>query len=484
MGESPDLTALEPRQTRSLCAVCKAPVEATVRALDGQVFLEKSCPEHGDQRALLSSSVQWYAGALAFSTPGDAPENCQTELDGECPLDCGYCPSHVQDVRLPVLPITSACNQNCPVCYTINKNENAHFLSDEEMESILQRLSKTPQRSAIINFTGGEPTLHPRLPEFLQMCKDHGVRRLTVSTNGKLLTDEAYVARMAELDVRVVLSLDTFHEEVDRKMLGRDTVKTKLRALELLGKHGVTTTILPAVARGYNDGEVGDLLRLVLDRPHICSLELHTLSFTGQGGAGFPRQARITVPDLHRLIDEATVGEITGDDFVPSPLAHPHCYSICYLLRLDDGGYVPMARLLSPRRLYELLGDSLYMEANDTLEEVFREVIDTLWADPDRLPQSEAALRTIKGLLKEMFPTGELLTVEQRQRIAERSAKAIYIHSHMDEETFDAARMPHCCVAVPETDGRYIPTCAYNVLYRQRDPRFASPEVLAGARPS
>src|ERR1022692_1046608 len=28
-------------------------------------------------------------------------------------------------------------------------------------------------------------------------------------------------------------------------------------------------------------------------------------------------------------------------DFVPSPLAHPHCYSICYLLLLDGGGYVP-----------------------------------------------------------------------------------------------------------------------------------------------
>ena len=43
---------------------------------------------------------------------------------------------------------------------------------------------------------------------------------------------------------------------------------------------------------------------------------------------------------------------------------------------------------------------------------------------------------------------------------------------------FDVARVMKCCVGVPETDGSNIPTCSYNVLYREKDRRFADPKML------
>ena len=49
-----------------------------------------------------------------------------------------------------------------------------------------------------------------------------------------------------------------------------------------------------------DDKEVGALFDLVMRKKNICSLELHTLTFTGQGGVGFDRSARITIPDLLR----------------------------------------------------------------------------------------------------------------------------------------------------------------------------------------
>ena len=64
------------------------------------------------------------------------------------------------------------------------------------------------------------------------------------------------------------------------------------------------------------------------------------------------------------------------------------------------------------------------------------------------------------------------------QKIAERTVKAIYIHSHMDEENFDVARVMKCPVGVPQEDGGNIPTCSYNVLYREKDERFADPKML------
>src|SRR5713226_3812851 len=219
------------------------------------------------------------------------------------------------------------------------------------MQRILDHLLADHAELDIINFTGGEPTLHPELPEFLEMCRAAGIRRLTISTNGLKLLDEAYVQRLAALDARIVLSLDTFDPETDKVLLGANTVKAKLKVLDLLEKYDIATTILPAVASGLNDKDVPKLLDLVLTRPHIRSLELHTLTFTGQGGVGFPRSARITIPDLHRLVEEATAGRVAWRDFVPSPLAHPHCYSICYVLLLDGGGYVPFARLTSRQKL-------------------------------------------------------------------------------------------------------------------------------------
>jgi hypothetical protein len=110
-------------------------------------------------------------------------------------------------------------------------------------------------------------------------------------------------------------------------------------------------------------------------------------------------------------------------------------------------------------------------------------MIDDLWSDPDRVPQTDAVLRTLKRLLAEMFPSDRPApSLAERRKIAERSAKAIYIHSHMDEESFDVARVMKCCVGVPETDGSNIPTCSYNVLYREKDTRFADGGMLTRMR--
>ena len=476
--------------TKSLCGVCKSAVDAKVQFADDSVWFDKFCPSHGHQRVIVASSVEWYLDAMSFVAPMTPPRRVTTPVSAGCPFDCGACPSHQQKVFLPVIPITSACNLDCPICYTINKNHGAHQMSTEDLERILGHLAADHDEIDIVNFTGGEPTLHPRLPEFLEMCRNAGIRRLTISTNGLRLRDEAYVRKLAALDARIVLSLDTFRPETDRVLLGANTVKTKLDVLALLEKHDVATTILPAVAMGVNDDEVGALLELVLARPHIRSLELHTMTFTGQGGVGFQRTARITIPDLHRRVEAATGGRIGWRDFVPSPLAHPHCYSICYVLCLDGGGYVPFARLASRATLFELLGDSLYIEPREPLEQVFRDIIDDLWASPDRIPESARVLATIKRLLNDLFPSNRRLSILERQKISERAVKAVYIHSHMDEENFDVARVMKCPVGVPQENGGNIPTCSYNVLYREKDPRFADAGMLhrmtvtrPGARP-
>jgi hypothetical protein len=98
-------------------------------------------------------------------------------------------------------------------------------------------------------------------------------------------------------------------------------------------------------------------------------------------------------------------------------------------------------------------------------------------------------LRTLKRLVKEMFPADGSLD-RRAPKVAERASKAVYIHSHMDEESFGRARgIMKCSVGVPEADGSNIPTCAYNVLYREQDASLRQsgrPErmLITVARPS
>ena len=473
--------------TKTLCAQCKQGVDGKIIFRDGQVFLNKFCPQHGHQECLISSSVEWYLDALTFVAPSHPPSEVHRPVSAGCPFDCGPCSSHQQKVYLPVIPITSACNLDCPICYTVNKNDDPHYLSMDDFKTILGHLRRQHEELDIINFTGGEPTLHPHLPELLHAARAAGIERLTISTNGLRLLDEDYVRQLAAADARVVLSLDTFRRETDEALLGAHTVKAKLKVLDLLAKHDVTTTILPAIATGYNDDEVPRLLDLVLTRHNLVSLEMHTLTFTGQGGVGFDRKARTTTPDLHRQVELGTGGRIRWRDFVPSPLAHPHCYSICYVLLLADGDYVPFTAFMPRADLFALLSDSLYIEPRERIESVLREAMDRLWAGPSEPPadgeglseeRTEAVLRALKQLLLQMFPQEKILTLRERQKIAERSIKAIYIHSHMDEESFDVSRIMKCSVGVPEIDGSNIPTCSYNILYREKDQRYIAPKTL------
>ena len=60
----------------------------------------------------------------------------------------------------------------------------------------------------------------------------------------------------------------------------------------------------------------------------------------------------------------------------------------------------------------------------------------------------------------------------ERQRIAEEAVRTVYIHAHMDEDTFDCSRAMMCPDQVPAEPGRLIPACAYNLFYRMQDERF------------
>jgi uncharacterized radical SAM superfamily Fe-S cluster-containing enzyme len=459
-------------ETTSLCQHCKNAVPAQVMAVGNEVHMRKRCKVHGPQSVMLSDDAGWYERTRAIPTP-PAPPVVRKEVEHGCPFDCGACSSHEQKVRLPVVTITSACNLNCPICYVHNKNEGAFHMSLAEFDSILGHLVRDHGGDLdLINFTGGEPTVHPHFLEFIEHAQKAGVHRVTICTNGiKLAQDEALVKRLGELRARVALSFDSFEPTVDQAMQGARLLDIKFRCLDLLDKHDVDTTLIPVMTRGYNDHEIGRIIQLGLDRKCVRHLEVHTITYTGQGGVSFDRSGRISMHEVLRRIEETTGGLLREEDFVASPCAHPLCYQIAYMLLDPEGGApVPFTRFMPRDTFYKALGERLYLEPSPFLETAMHDAIDRLFAFGG--DEAERTLRMLKHLLAVLFPQGRVLSREEGLRASERWVKAVYIHSHMDEETFDVERVMRCCDSNCYADGTTIPVCNYNVLYREKEAKF------------
>jgi len=114
-----------------------------------------------------------------------------------------------------------------------------------------------------ITFVGGEPTLNPYLPEFLEAAKDVDLTTMIV-TNGTQLTP-AYQDRIADYTDWIALSLDSQFESIE-KALGRGWghhVENTLQNIALVKDSGIHLKINTVVTRLNVDEDMSDLVKRI-----------------------------------------------------------------------------------------------------------------------------------------------------------------------------------------------------------------------------
>jgi hypothetical protein len=248
-------------------------------------------------------------------------------------------------------------------------------------------------------------------------------------------------------------------------MHGRDVVKKKLTAMENLTEAGVKMTLLNVMMRDVNENAVGQILQLMRENDSILSLTVQTMTYTGQGGGKWLERKHIPVDEAAKIVCKNSGGTLQFSDFLSRPSAHPLCYLTSYIIK-DGSEFVPLTRYAPREKLESLMMDS-YLIRLESDERVIKDIITDLYAKGET-----AHLNLFRNLIQQLFPARNPPSAFERQRIAESAARTIYIHAHMDEDTFDCSRAMLCPDLVPTEPGRLIPACTYNLFYRMQDARF------------
>ena len=443
--------------TRSVCPECQQPIDAQIVLRDGKVFMRKRCPTHGRFEALVYGDAQAYTSQAKFNKPGTIPLAFSSGTEHGCPHDCGLCPDHQQHACLGIIEIHSACNMQCPLCFA---NAGAGFsLTLQEVEEILDGFVGTEGYPEVVQFSGGEPTIHPEIVPMLRAAKSRHIRHVMINTNGKrIATDDAFLEDLADIQPAIYFQFDGFVSETYRVIRGEpDILDEKLKALDRLAEIGCKVVLVPAIERGVNEHEIGDIVRFGMRHPAVLGVNFQPAFHAGRFMQHDPLQ-RMTIPDILRLIEAQTDAMFRVSDFVPVPCCFPTCNSVTYAY-VDGDTVLPITRLLDVEDYLDYISNRILPGFGDDV----LKALEGLWSSSAVPGSAKATSDLLTSCAACQLPDG----VDIRG-LAERMFM-VMLQDFMDPWTLNQKNVMKCCKEFLLPGGKQIPFCAYNsVGYREQ----------------
>jgi 7,8-dihydro-6-hydroxymethylpterin dimethyltransferase len=451
--------------TQSICRECRRPVSARLFKEESRIWMEKHCPEHGVQTALVYSDVRAYLELGRFFRKASVPLAFATSAEG-CPDSCGFCPEHEQHVCLPILEITNHCNWSCPICLV--RNGGTYHWSREDVARVLDGLIRSEGQIDVVNLAGGEPTISPNFRQIIEECVSRKeILRVSVSTNGSVLVRDIELLRfLGETQVIVSLQFDGMQESIYQALRGRDVLKEKLELIDLCQEFGVLMSLTATVARGVNDRGIREVADLLFQRDHILSAMFQPAAYAGQATSlGRPGRA-VTIPDVIEGLDGAGSGLVSKAHFVPLPCSHPACFSLAHYLKIGQNEFRPVKNMADAESYLKLIQNRTMFGTDSESFQIVSDAVYDLWSSPaGALPESQKTFDTLRRLISATTSSG--YSPRRAVSVGERAVKSIFIHQFMDPDSFDLSRARKCCQVYPQLDGRLMPVCVYNCLKRE-----------------
>lgn len=487
------------RSTKSICPECKKIITASIFEENGKIIIEKNCSEHGNFRDIYWSDAELYRKFENYSYVGTGVSCFQTDNSTNCPFDCGLCPAHETGTLLANIDVTNRCNLACPICFANAREKGSTYEPDfEEIRKMMETLRKErPVPCPAIQFSGGEPTIRNDLPEIIELAEELGFLQIQLASNGiRLAKSPEYCKRLKDAGLQTVyLSFDGTTPDPYIKTRGFNAFPLKKKAIENCRDFGPDSIVLvPTIVKGINDSQVGDILRFAAEYPDIIKgVNFQPIAFTGRVDQSQREEQRITIPDVLKLVEEQTNGEIPCNAWYPVPsvvpisrflsavkkvpfpefTVHQHCGAGTYLF-FEEGHFIPITNFIDVDGFFEFL-EKITSGINGkgsrvlTLAKVIREIPG--YIDESRGPKSTNITRMILDVLK----SGD----KENTARFHRNSLFIGVMHFQDLYNIDLERIKKCGVHYSTPDGRIIPFCTYNTLYRDSvELKFSTPYIL------
>ncbi|MER5830530.1 radical SAM protein [Streptomyces sp. NPDC002130] len=156
-------------------------------------------------------------------------------------------------VRTALISTAGHCKVACGFCF---RADRAHgFLDTATYARALSRLKETGVEGVCLS--GGEPTHHPRLRQFVRLAHQFGMS-VSMVTSARTAAEVTALSEIAHLLANVTVSADS----QGAMLLGR-TTRTAASGIDTLSTISTGMKILHVTCWGLSDGECQDLADLV-----------------------------------------------------------------------------------------------------------------------------------------------------------------------------------------------------------------------------
>ncbi len=434
--------------TESLCPVCLTKISA-VREVDGdEVYLRKSCPDHGEFRTVIWRGASQFNG---WKRPAGKIRSgkCHTDLQKGCPFDCGLCPAHRKNACTAVIEVTSRCNLNCPICFADSGGGRDHDPDLETIDGMYRSVLRTSGPDVILQLSGGEPTIRNDLPYIVETGHALGFSFIQVNTNGlRVAEDKNYARDLKSAGVSsLFLQFDGTEDGIYRKLRGRPLLGQKRKAIDQCAKNGIGVVLVSTLVPEVNTDNIGEILKFALElAPSVRGVHFQPVGYLGRYPHSPENSNRLTLPDVMLAIQEQTQGLMRIDDFTPPGWENSLCSFHGSFLSLPGGGLQAVTGKGNTGCCCDEGGEG-------------RAVTFTArqWSAPkpcpDEMPGNsgccagETSAYSLDGFLERV-----------RTHMLSVSCMAF-----QDAWSLDLERARDCCIHVVTPDGRMIPFCLYNL---------------------
>ena len=441
--------------TNSVCSRCLRLAEAKIVFQDGCVYMLKNCLEHGRERVLISTDVEYYKTCHNYLKAGQMPLRFNTQTLLGCPYDCGICPDHEQHSCLTLIEISERCNLECPICYADSTPKKGAHRSLQEIEFMIDELVKNEGSPDVVQLSGGEPTIHPEFFEVLDLARRKPIKHLMINTNGvRIANDREFAKRLAQYmpGFEVYLQFDSLEANPLLELRGVDLREVRKKAIEHLNEFGISTTLVVTLSKGLNDSEIGKIIDFAIRQECIRGVTFQPIQSAGRLEGFDPAKDRLTLSEVRKMI-LAQSDLFKEEDIIPVP-CHPDCIAMAYALKSDDGSKtVPLSRHISKEVLLNEGRNTIQYENDPNIKNKLFSLF-SLNQSPDT---STHALGDLLCCLPRIDHPSEL---------GYKNIFRIIIMEFLDRYNFDVRSVKRSCVHIAHKDGRIIPFDTYNMFYR------------------